>query len=663
MGIFSKKYKPPSDQPSDDALADVKKVNFTLMDKLRKAFDAPYYMTKNADVLDAGLDPLEHFLTYGWREGRRPNDWFDPADYIACHPELVSSQTNPFVHFITYRDLPANAIAEDLQALRENRVLYWTDKYLKTDDGMRPIIIASGMPNKEDLRVVQERFDADYYTAQNPDLASKWIDPLLHFMTVGWIELRDPNSDFSVAYYLRNNTDIRRQGVNPFVHYLKHGHRDKWRRSASAADVKILDLFEDNPEMCALVAKAKQLDPMVAMPVGHRAVTSPLKACKVTADVARTLRRKLAGTTYRYIVAVPHVRMSGASRVASIFADALAQIRDPSEILVITTDTSENEYIGWFSDKLEIFDLSKEIGALNEEEKIHALIDVIHGVDCRTIINVNSRLVWEAMRLYGRQLHHEFRVVTYLFTWDENIRGDRVGYPIQWLRATADHHHLLLTDTKKLADDISDRFGFAQGSENKQVVPLYTPIIRKTAIATREARRAGGGHFLWAGRFDPQKRLDILVAIARANPEMTFDVYGKTVLGTKDLSEFDPPENIVAKGTYTDLLKVLDTPYSGFLYTSQWDGLPTILLDMAAACLPIVAPNVGGIGEIIDDRTGWLVEHFEDVEGYSAALAEMVAAPEQANARAQALLARLESQFAPERYINHIKKMVTQYDL
>ncbi|WP_193143413.1 glycosyltransferase family 4 protein [Meridianimarinicoccus sp. MJW13] len=635
----------------------------TLEAKIRKGFDAAYYLSKYHDVRASGVDPLEHYMAYGWREKRRPNGWFNPDEYTARHPELVGPDTNPFLHFLTHQSRAASEIREDLRALRENQVLYWADKYLDGEDGPRPVIIASAMPDRESLRLVQEHFDAEFYIAQNPEVMERSMDPLLHFMTQGWLELRDPSPDFSVSYYLRNNADIRRQRVNPYVHFLKHGSRERWRRSATVADANVLELFENDETMSQLVARAKQLEPMVAMPNTPRQITSPLKAAEHTTNVAQALRRKLAGKTYRYIVAVPHVRMSGASRVASIFADALTHACEASDILVVTTDGSENEYIGWFSEKLDIFDLSKEIGPLSAEEKIRALIDVMRGVGCRTIVNVNSRLVWEAMRLYGRQLHHEFRVVTYLFTWDENTKGDRVGYPIQWLRDTADHHHLILTDTMNLANDVADRFGFDQSSDHAQVVPLYTPMTGETATATRETRRSGGGHFLWAGRFDPQKRLDILVAIARANPDMTFDVYGKTVLGNKSLSDYNPPDNIIPKGTYTDLQDVLNTRYSGFLYTSQWDGLPTILLDMAAAGLPIVAPDVGGIAELLDDQTGWLVEDFEDVEGFSAALAEMAANPKVATARAQALQARLADKFAPERYINRISKMVTTYDL
>ena len=32
------------------------------------------------------LDPLLHFYRFGWREGRKPNRYFDPAWYLQNYP-------------------------------------------------------------------------------------------------------------------------------------------------------------------------------------------------------------------------------------------------------------------------------------------------------------------------------------------------------------------------------------------------------------------------------------------------------------------------------------------------------------------------------------------------------------------------------------------------
>jgi len=44
-------------------------------------FDAVYYLSANPDVRSTGADPLDHFLSSGWREGRDPNPRFSVGAY------------------------------------------------------------------------------------------------------------------------------------------------------------------------------------------------------------------------------------------------------------------------------------------------------------------------------------------------------------------------------------------------------------------------------------------------------------------------------------------------------------------------------------------------------------------------------------------------------
>ena len=48
--------------------------------------------------------------------------------------------------------------------------------------------------------------------------------------------------------------------------------------------------------------------------------------------------------------------------------------------------------------------------------------------------------------------------------------------------------------------------------------------------------------------------------------------------------------------------------------------------------LPMVAPNIGGIGEFIDETTGWLVPGADSVDDYVSALNEIRDFPTEARA-------------------------------
>ncbi|PZQ64167.1 MAG: hypothetical protein DI570_06350 [Phenylobacterium zucineum] len=65
-------------------------------------FDAAFYRARYPDVAALGGDPLDHFLTHGWREGRDPNPRFSVADYLDSHPDVAATGGNPFVHYLRH---------------------------------------------------------------------------------------------------------------------------------------------------------------------------------------------------------------------------------------------------------------------------------------------------------------------------------------------------------------------------------------------------------------------------------------------------------------------------------------------------------------------------------------------------------------------------------
>ncbi|HEX5377399.1 MAG TPA: hypothetical protein VFW47_02440 [Phenylobacterium sp.] len=63
-------------------------------------FDVAYYLGRNPDVAASGVDPLAHFMAYGWREGRDPSPDFSLTDYGELYPDVVEAGGNPFVHYL-----------------------------------------------------------------------------------------------------------------------------------------------------------------------------------------------------------------------------------------------------------------------------------------------------------------------------------------------------------------------------------------------------------------------------------------------------------------------------------------------------------------------------------------------------------------------------------
>ncbi len=66
-----------------------------------RAFDRAFYLKANPDVAASDQDPLEHFLRFGWLEGRDPTAEFSVRAYLEAYPDVADSGVNPFVHYLT----------------------------------------------------------------------------------------------------------------------------------------------------------------------------------------------------------------------------------------------------------------------------------------------------------------------------------------------------------------------------------------------------------------------------------------------------------------------------------------------------------------------------------------------------------------------------------
>lgn len=66
----------------------------------KEAFDAEFYLRTYPDIAQAGVDPFEHYSSWGWRENRLPNSWFDPTYYLEMYADAKNEDRDPLLNFI-----------------------------------------------------------------------------------------------------------------------------------------------------------------------------------------------------------------------------------------------------------------------------------------------------------------------------------------------------------------------------------------------------------------------------------------------------------------------------------------------------------------------------------------------------------------------------------
>ena len=68
---------------------------------LEPYFDVAFYCDRYRDINVNAVDPLEHYMIFGWEEGRDPCSWFSTRRYIAHNPDVAENGLNPFLHYVT----------------------------------------------------------------------------------------------------------------------------------------------------------------------------------------------------------------------------------------------------------------------------------------------------------------------------------------------------------------------------------------------------------------------------------------------------------------------------------------------------------------------------------------------------------------------------------
>jgi glycosyltransferase involved in cell wall biosynthesis len=132
---------------------------------------------------------------------------------------------------------------------------------------------------------------------------------------------------------------------------------------------------------------------------------------------------------------------------------------------------------------------------------------------------------------------------------------------------------------------------------------------------------------LWAGRFCAQKRLDLLLQVASAMPDVTFDVHGTgaAVEAAPYLRKLKALSNVRVMGAFENFADIVRSDHVAYLFTSGWEGIPTILMDACAAGLPIVASDVGAVSDLLPASS--LVADVNDPQSYCMALRQLMSDP------------------------------------
>jgi glycosyltransferase involved in cell wall biosynthesis len=407
-----------------------------------------------------------------------------------------------------------------------------------------------------------------------------------------------------------------------------------------------------------LVREAIGIDPEIGSFEQSKPTLFPPLYDKDYTFIQRALEH-LGDTKYDCVILLPFGKLGGADLVGGILSKSL---RPHQSTLIIRTDSSDWERPDWYDSEILSLDFSnlfKEIHA-----KTRALYTILACLNPRHIFNVNSRLAFETFKDHGRHLASYYQLHCYYFCSDLDQNGNERGYPVDFFRQTLPYLKTALIDSKYLKNRLITRYSLPVDQQSKLQL-FYSPCsgidslhdefpVVDEQIQTQITRQRP--RILWAGRLDKQKRFSLVIEIALEMKHVDFLVWGKAVLDEPpDMSQL--PENITIHEPFKSYHELPLSNADGWLYTSAWDGIPTILIEIGSLGVPIVASAVGGIPELMSHETGWLVSDIDNPESYVNQLNAMLRDPDDRRRRASKLREHIKIQHSQHAYnsiISHI---------
>jgi len=360
-----------------------------------------------------------------------------------------------------------------------------------------------------------------------------------------------------------------------------------------------------------------------------------------------------------YLVLVPWLSSGGAAKVALNYVDAIAKLDPNARIVVLATESGESPWADQLPANADFVQVPEAFHAINGEDQERLLSQVVVQLAPSTIHLINSHVGFRVVERYGKAVSTQSKIFASAFTLDIWPSGRTWHYLLEGIRDYIDVVEAIFVDNEALRRFLIETFALPEASVVVHPQPHHAygdPHVRETRDFTTERKLK----VLWAGRYDRQKRLDVLADVAveahRRGLPVEFHSYGASVIdGGKSEVAQARASGVNVHGSFDRNLSTLGLEnFDVFMMTSQWEGLPITLMEAMSQGIPVVAPAVGGIGDILNPETGHLVERFDDVSAYVDALEDIVADYDRTLSLTKNATAFVRDRHAPQAFVRAV---------
>jgi len=348
------------------------------------------------------------------------------------------------------------------------------------------------------------------------------------------------------------------------------------------------------------------------------------------------------------VILVPHVVKGGADS----YADSLIRHLD-GRTLVITslpyaraTQSTLSHYKGFES--ATIVSIGQIVSRPGSEELIIARL--FNAIRPKNIFVVNSELGYSVLARFGLGLSFQSSCFAVFFSTNPIVVAGQYGN--RWV-------HKLPMAVKVITDNLPAREFLSEVRPNQV---LYLPATVNVGKARWTSTASPRGRWLWLGRMDEFKGLDLLSQIAALRPEETFHVFGPRPQ-VKPSSLGLVEKNVHIKGEFEAFEDLPLSEYDGLVFTSRFEGFPLVVIEALASSIPIVSTDVGGIKAELGDLVQlipWTGDQKGVARDFSFAMSDIQSRlPEDQEKRIEEMRKKYLSLFSDEKFAERLAGVIS----
>lgn len=319
-----------------------------------------------------------------------------------------------------------------------------------------------------------------------------------------------------------------------------------------------------------------------------------------------------------YIFLMSWMVPGGSEKVVLNYLNSLKTVHPDWKIAVVTTLPVENTWRDKIPSNAYLVDFGNLTKRLSDFDRDLLLTRFLVELQTKNLHIVNSLLAYNWAARHQDLIKHNFNLSLSLFCHDiiPGTNGEgRFDYADPYAVKIYPIVKTIYTDNTAVIKHLAELNGFDPEKFKVHYQPVDSVSIKTgdTPAAPRPLK------LLWASRVALQKNPTLLAQIAtQLAPNVAkIDVFGSK---EKELDGFSFPNNLLTltyHGSYDGFSSLHPEQYDAFLYTSHIDGIPNAILEAAASGLPVIASNVGGIGDFIqNNQTGFLIDDYANPDAY-----------------------------------------------